>query len=568
MMKKILVADDSVTIQKVIALTFADEPFEVKSVGTGAEALDMMSGWAPDILLADVIMPQMNGYELCRAVKEQQATASIPVLLLAGTFEAFDEEEAKSVGADGYITKPFESGELIEKVNALVGNKAPAKPVQEPSVEGVQGAAPGIAPPPMEPPQTGTAEPDTLQAEPPAAAPPQTEAPFIPSFDVGEVDQGVEATGEPSHGAVSGGITDEPDIWDILSDTETGTPEPDGGITDAAVPGMGPIEVQGVVDVGSFDVGLDRPEQVSIPPEPQQVGEMGMPAGPEEVQPVPEAPAEPPATSQPAAPPGTPAEQAGVEKSRVEDREKDFFGFETEGPEAAGEDVFLADAVEEITFEMEEPVDESGGDKMEASFIVPEAAEDGISVTGETISPEALAPEPPAPEPPAPGPAYPEPPVLEEQPLSLQQPFLEEEEAPGEFAASIEGQDIVPEMGDAAPPVGSVPEEFVPEPAPPMGSFVPGAEAAGAMPGEPVFEAPAEPAAPEPEPPMQAQKPDDLMPPAQVPEKMAGDMAQGLSEAEVRKIVEEKVEKIVWEVVPEMAEVLIREAIEKIKGKP
>ena len=77
-MKKILVADDSVTIQKVIALTFADEPVEVQSVGSGSDALDKMKEWRPDIVLADVIMPRVNGYELCRAVKEDESTRDIP----------------------------------------------------------------------------------------------------------------------------------------------------------------------------------------------------------------------------------------------------------------------------------------------------------------------------------------------------------------------------------------------------------------------------------------------------------------------------------------------------------
>jgi CheY-like chemotaxis protein len=63
----------------------------------------------PDIILADVMMPGKNGYEVCEAIKQDAQLRSIPVLLLSGTFESFDEERAKRIGADGWISKPFES---------------------------------------------------------------------------------------------------------------------------------------------------------------------------------------------------------------------------------------------------------------------------------------------------------------------------------------------------------------------------------------------------------------------------------------------------------------------------
>src|SRR6266545_4067021 len=79
-----------------------------------------------NLLLADVVMPRKNGYEVCEAVKGDPGLRHIPVLLLAGTFEAFDESRARQARADGHIAKPFESQALINKVKELTGGKAAA----------------------------------------------------------------------------------------------------------------------------------------------------------------------------------------------------------------------------------------------------------------------------------------------------------------------------------------------------------------------------------------------------------------------------------------------------------
>ena len=87
MLKKILVADDSLTIQKVVELTFSDADFELTCVANGRLALEKVREDPPDLILADVVMPEKNGYEVCEAIKRDPATAGIPVVLLAGTFE-------------------------------------------------------------------------------------------------------------------------------------------------------------------------------------------------------------------------------------------------------------------------------------------------------------------------------------------------------------------------------------------------------------------------------------------------------------------------------------------------
>jgi CheY-like chemotaxis protein len=120
MSKKILLADDSITIQKVISITFASEDYELIIVGDGEAAAAKVKEVKPDLVIADVAMPGKNGYEVCELIKKEQGLRHIPVLLLSGTFEPLNEKEAARVKADDHIVKPFESQELIEKVKNLL----------------------------------------------------------------------------------------------------------------------------------------------------------------------------------------------------------------------------------------------------------------------------------------------------------------------------------------------------------------------------------------------------------------------------------------------------------------
>ena len=178
MPKQILLADDSITIQKVIALTFAGEDYKITAVDNGSDAILKAMEMRPDIILADVVMPQKNGYEVCDAIKNDPQLNTIPVLLLAGTFEPFDEDLAKKAGADGYIIKPFESQALIQKVKELIS----AKPAMPSAAEAkVATPASPIAPPkpfvtvpaPMAP------VPPVLQPAPAPAVTPAISAPRI-----------------------------------------------------------------------------------------------------------------------------------------------------------------------------------------------------------------------------------------------------------------------------------------------------------------------------------------------------------------------------------------------------
>ncbi|MCA1619202.1 MAG: response regulator [Acidobacteria bacterium] len=125
--RKLLLADDSPTIQKVISLTFGDEGVEVVAVGDGESALRALAaGPPPDVLLADVVMPGPDGYALCERVKRDERLRHVPVILLVGTFEPFNEAEARRVGADTVLTKPFQSiRDLVSKVGSLLGGGEP-----------------------------------------------------------------------------------------------------------------------------------------------------------------------------------------------------------------------------------------------------------------------------------------------------------------------------------------------------------------------------------------------------------------------------------------------------------
>ncbi len=139
MAKKILLADDSMTIQKVVSITFAAEDFDLTIVGDGNAAIEKVKAEQLDLVMADIAMPGKTGYEVCEYIKNDPALKRIPVMLLAGTFEPLNPDEAARVKSDDSIIKPFESQALVDKVKLLIARGEAAgrvertmKPVQEP----------------------------------------------------------------------------------------------------------------------------------------------------------------------------------------------------------------------------------------------------------------------------------------------------------------------------------------------------------------------------------------------------------------------------------------------------
>src|SRR5512138_582137 len=157
---RILLADDSITIQKVVNLTFMGEGFEVVAVSNGDQAERRLADVQPDLVLADIFMPGKNGYELCEAIKESPQYRHIPVVLLVGAFEPFDQAEARRVKADAHLTKPFESRTLVDTVRKLISasgqpRTGPLPPLPAPDAK----AEPQVLTPPMVMPSAPQAEP-------------------------------------------------------------------------------------------------------------------------------------------------------------------------------------------------------------------------------------------------------------------------------------------------------------------------------------------------------------------------------------------------------------------------
>jgi CheY-like chemotaxis protein len=122
----LLLADDSVTIQRVIELTFADEDIQVTAVSDGEQAIQRLETAPPDIVLADIGMPGRNGYEVARFIKQSPRLAHIPVVLLTGAFEPVDQARAAEAGCDGVLAKPFEPQLVIGRVKELLARRRPA----------------------------------------------------------------------------------------------------------------------------------------------------------------------------------------------------------------------------------------------------------------------------------------------------------------------------------------------------------------------------------------------------------------------------------------------------------
>ena len=203
---KLLLADDSITIQKVVGIIFASEEYDLTVVDNGAAALEKARQALPDAMLVDALMPGKTGYEVCQEVRCDPHLQKVPILLMTGAFEPFDEEKARQCGADGYIAKPFESQQLVDSVKRLIEvgrGRQPAAPAA--TAIPVAPAALPITPVP-EPPLMVAAVPPLVAAEPPVAALPVVEPPPVPFVEL------AAAQSEPE--VVEG--MPEDDLWGVF----------------------------------------------------------------------------------------------------------------------------------------------------------------------------------------------------------------------------------------------------------------------------------------------------------------------------------------------------------------
>ena len=156
MSQTLLLADDSVTIQRVIELTFADEDIEVIAVGDGQQAIDRIKADPPDIVLADTGMPERDGYEVATFIKKDPALAHIPVILLTGAFEPVDGDRVRQAGCEAVLVKPFEPQVVISRVRELLGGQS------APATSGIKDVVP-----PFQKTDTDVEQLDALQSKDP-----------------------------------------------------------------------------------------------------------------------------------------------------------------------------------------------------------------------------------------------------------------------------------------------------------------------------------------------------------------------------------------------------------------
>lgn len=231
MRRKVLLADDSLSIQKMFGLYLEKCEIDVVALSNGETAVSKLPTVQPDLILADVFMPGRTGYEVCEYVKQHPDFKHIPVLLLTGKFEPYDEKEAKRVKADGHIVKPIAEQEFVTLVRKMLERTAPrpavAPPPAAPSVAQTQ-ALGSFAPPPVAP---ASKEPSALGGQ-------------LPRFHFGGLDSNAEIP--PPTIKVTPSMLDDgrlPDLEPLLPlDAASSSPPPSQ-------------------DTGDFILDLPPPEQ-------------------------------------------------------------------------------------------------------------------------------------------------------------------------------------------------------------------------------------------------------------------------------------------------------------------
>jgi CheY-like chemotaxis protein len=217
-MPTLLLADDSVTIQRVIELTFADEGIRVIAVGDGETAIKRIDEERPDIVLADVGMPGVDGYQVASHVKQSAGSPDARVLLLTGAFEPIDEQRARDTGCDGVLVKPFEPRQLIKTVKDLLAGDRSGDlwPADMPRTESSP-PRPVASPPPMPAPTPAPAP--VVPYTPPVV--PASAAERAPESEPAVSDDGTHVLSVPY------GADGDADLVDALARLEfVGVPDP------------------------------------------------------------------------------------------------------------------------------------------------------------------------------------------------------------------------------------------------------------------------------------------------------------------------------------------------------
>ena len=118
MRRKILIVDDNVDLLKLLRLSFKEEGYTVRTAVNGPEALGKVRAFCPDLILLDLVLPELDGFAVCELLRKNPATASTPIIMLTGLTSQLSRVAGMESGADEYVTKPFNTRRLIDRVSA------------------------------------------------------------------------------------------------------------------------------------------------------------------------------------------------------------------------------------------------------------------------------------------------------------------------------------------------------------------------------------------------------------------------------------------------------------------
>ena len=275
MARTLLLADDSVTIQRVIELTFADEDIRVIAVGDGQQAIDRIKADPPDIVLADTGMPERDGYDVATFIKADPSLAHIPVVLLTGAFEPVDGDRARQAGCDAVLVKPFEPQAVINRVRELLGGR----PVGAQPHARAPAEAPTVRAEPARDPGETIGPPERDAAAPAAAAPPPaanaSDDPLADYLD--KMDEAFEQLEPPQSGDPPGrpAVSDPPGPAERASETDVDSLE--GALS----------ALEGVLDSWALGAETDDAADETSPAAAAPAGAPPVDDSPPSVEPVP-----------------------------------------------------------------------------------------------------------------------------------------------------------------------------------------------------------------------------------------------------------------------------------------
>jgi CheY-like chemotaxis protein len=535
MAKKLLLADDSLTIQKVVGIVFANLDYQLLIADNGNTALDLARKERPDLVIADIGMPGLDGFELCQAIKTDAALSSTPVMLMPGAFENFDESRARACGASGWLSKPFESQALIDKVAALLA----AEPVAD--------VAPAVAPEPEPEPLIE----DTLIPEDVTDAVSAEDNDLAP---VPELEESVDfdAIAEPDPIDIASPVEAETETVDLGAPVEFDTASL--GAEDEDEPGS--FESENLEDLIPFG-DIAEPVEDSIGIEEPEIAPTVVPdddiwdAVSFEEEEAPAAESAPPHVFEPPAPvveppaPPEPREEAFVaDLSPVVENDFEFTDQDTSEAELELEEEEILELAEDDILDVVE--DEEPQPFAPVDLTTP--ADAGLAEDGfEMEAPAAEIPAAPVSDPGFVPPLYSEPePEPEREIIDFSAPAVastqedsDSWQAPDNAEPAADVFEIEAESEEVEPEA-DVNEEF---------SFqdLPEAETVATQAAPPVT-------------PQALEEQLRNLDPAAL-EEIVGRVAGPI----IEKLVSKTLEQVVWDVVPDLAETMIREEIEKIK---